>query len=55
MEIKKSTVLWIAIGILALAVLFLTMQVSSGDVSAVPAGASAAQSASSYGGMVGGC
>jgi len=54
----RKTLLWIVIGLLFIAVLYLTFQASS---SAVTQGAvqgavsSKAAAASSYGGMVGGC
>ena len=53
MRIKKSTLLWVAIGILLAATLFLTFKASSISSGVVQAASTAASSAAS--GMVGGC
>lgn len=61
MQMKKSTILWIVIGVLFVATLFLTFQ--AGDSSSVQASGNAAQlaarsaaaSAPASSGMVGGC
>ena len=56
MQIRKKTLMWIVIGILFLAVLFLTFKVS-GDTSGVQATGQVAKAAASSAssGMVGGC
>ena len=55
-KMNKRIVLWIVIGILFLAVLYLTFKVNTLDVNAVQSAGAAAQSAaSSSGAMVGGC
>jgi len=56
-EISKKTMLWIVIGILVLATIFLTFKASSIGVGTVQATASAAKTAASTAssGMVGGC
>jgi hypothetical protein len=53
MEINRSTLMWIIIGILLVLVLFMTFS-SSGGVGAAQAAGSAASGAQSLG-MVGGC
>ena len=52
METKKA-VLWVAIGLLALAVAYVTF--FKDTASAVRLGANAGEAASRYSGMVGGC
>ncbi len=52
MEIKKSTMLWIVIGVMFLLVLWMTFSISPG---AVVETAKAASSSASGSGMVGGC
>ena len=52
MMIKKKTLLWVVIGVLFLAVLFLTLKVNSISVSQLGA---TAQTASATSAMVGGC
>lgn len=52
MMIKKKTLLWIVIGILFVAVFYLTLKVNSVSVGSVQ---SAAQTASAGSAMVGGC
>ena len=56
-EIKKNTMLWIVIGILVIATIFLTFKVSSIGTGVAQATASAARTAASTAssGMVGGC
>ena len=56
-KINKKTMLWIVIGILVLATIFLTFKASSIGVGTVQATASAAKTAASTAssGMVGGC
>ena len=56
-EINKKTMLWIVIGILVIATIFLTFKASSIGAGAAQATASAAKTAVSTasGGMVGGC
>jgi len=51
---NRKTTLWMAIGVLFIAALFLSFKAGAG-VETVQAAGSAAQSAVSYGGMVGGC
>ena len=53
MKIKKSTLLWAAIGILLVATLFLTFKASSIGAGTIQVASTAASSAAS--GMVGGC
>ena len=55
MQIRKKTLMWIVIGVLFLAVLFLTFKVS-GNTSAAQATGQVTRTAASAGaGMVGGC
>ena len=56
-EINKKTMLWIVIGILVIATIFLTFKASSIGTGAAQATASAARTAASTAssGMVGGC
>ena len=55
MEINKKTMLWIVIGLLVLATIFLTLKASSiGAVQSVASGVQAVASTTSSG-MVGGC
>jgi len=55
MQIRKKTLMWIVIGVLFLAVLFLTFKVS-GNTSAVQTAGQVVKSAAPAGaGMVGGC
>lgn len=56
-KINKNTILWIVIGILVIATIFLTVKASSIDTGAAQATASAARTAASTAssGMVGGC
>ena len=56
-EINKKTMLWIVIGILVIATIFLTVKASSIGTGAAQATASAARTAVSTAssGMVGGC
>ena len=55
MEIDKKTMLWIVIGLLVLATIFLTLKASSiGAVQSVASGVQAVASTASSG-MVGGC
>ena len=56
-EINKKTMLWIIIGILVIATIFLTFKASSIGTGAAQAAASAAKTAASTtsNGMVGGC
>ena len=53
-NINKRTILWIIIGVLFVIALFLSFKAGAG-ISSVQAAGSAAQSAASYSGMVGGC
>ena len=53
-EIKKNTMLWIVIGILVIATIFLTFKVSSIGTGAAQATGQVAKSVASSG-MVGGC
>ncbi len=56
MKVKKSTLMWVIIGALVIATIFLTFKASSIGTGAVQATASAAKTAASSGaGMVGGC
>ena len=57
MGIKKNTMLWIAVGVLLIATIFLTVKASSIGTGAAQATASAARTAvsSASSGMVGGC
>ena len=50
---ERKILLWIVIGILFVAVLFLIFKVSTGNV--VQSAGSAVESVASSGGMVGGC
>ena len=56
-DINKKTMLWIIIGILVIATIFLTFKASSIGTGAAQAAASAAKTAASTtsNGMVGGC
>ena len=56
-EVKKNTMLWIVIGILVLATIFLTFKASSIGAGAAQTTASVVRTAASTasGGMVGGC
>jgi len=57
MEIKKSTLMWIIIGVLLIATIFLTLKASSIGAGTAQATASAVRTAASSAssGMVGGC
>ena len=53
---KRNILLWIVIGVLFLAALFLVFRAGSVNSEGISAASSAAKTAaSSYGGMVGGC
>ncbi|KKR15049.1 MAG: hypothetical protein UT44_C0043G0009 [Candidatus Levybacteria bacterium GW2011_GWA1_39_32] len=56
-EVKKSTLLWIVIGVLVIATIFLTFKASSIGTGAAQSTASAAKTVASTAssGMVGGC
>ena len=54
-KMNKRMILWIVIGILFLAVLYLTFKVNTLDVNAVQSAGTAIQSAASSSAMVGGC
>jgi len=56
-EIKKSTLIWVVIGVLVIATIFLTFKASSIGTGAAQATASAAKTVASTAssGMVGGC
>jgi len=55
MEIKRSTLIWVVIGILLIATIYLTFKASSIGTGAATTTATAAQNAIASTGMVGGC
>lgn len=54
-KMNTRITLWVVISVLFVAALVLTFKAGAGSVGSVQAATSIATSASSYGGMVGGC